>query len=447
MKRLVTTLMFCVLTAAAFASGQSEETASADKQMTAENEVKEIQFWFAFGDAKRSGWIKDLAAEWNAANPGYRVVAEAKGSYRETLQAAVLASRQGVAPHLVHVFEVGTQLAADTGIFEPIGNVGKFDTSDYIEPVLNYYTIDGTVNSIPFNSSSPILYTNKDMMKKAGLDPDNPPETFEEILAACEQARAAGIDEAGLGFCLHGWYFEQWMAEQGAPIVNNGNGRDGRATETMLNSDAAMNIYEFIKELNDRGFYKYSGKFEDWDGSDAIFQEGKIMFHITSTADLGNISTAIGGRFEMGTGRLPIPADSRRNGVVIGGASVWLTKGHPMDEMEAARDFILFLTNTENMMDWHKMTGYYPVRKSSVDELEKEGWFADAPERTIAFTQLLETIPNQATAGGVMGTFGDTRTIVEEAIQKILNGGDVQAAADEARKLADLKLAEYNKNF
>jgi len=446
MRKFINLFFLLFITASLFAGGQKDSGMSEEKSQK-ESTPREIQFWFSFTDAKRSGWIKKLADEWNAANPEYKVVAESKGSYRETLQAAVLASRQGVAPHLVHVFEVGSQLAFDTGIFEPIGNVGTFDTSDYIEPVLNYYTLNGKVNSIPFNSSSPILYTNEDLMIKAGLDPDNPPETFEEILAACEQAKAAGIEAAGLGFCLHGWYFEQWLAEQGAPIVNNGNGRDARATETMLNSQAALNIFSFIKELNDRGFYRYSGKFEDWDGSDAMFQEGKIMFHITSTADLGNISTAVGDRFHMGTGRLPIPGSSKRNGVVIGGASVWLTKGHPMDEMEAARDFILFLTNTKNMVDWHKMTGYYPVRKSSVKELEKEGWFKDAPERTIAFTQLLETIPNQATAGGVMGTFGDTRTIVEEAIQKILNGADVKTAADEAKKLADLKLSEYNKNF
>lgn len=442
-KSFLVSLILMVLSATLFAGGQSEE------KMESESSGKpvEIQFWHAFSDDARSGWIKGLAAEWNANNPDFKVVAENKGSYRETLQAAILGSRQGVAPHLVQVFEVGSQLALDSGIFTPIGEVGNVDLSDYIEPVLNYYTFNNSVYSIPFNSSSPILYTNKEMMKKAGLDPEKAPETFEEILAACEAAKAAGITEAGLGFNVHGWFYEQWLAEQGASIVNNGNGRDSRATETMLDSQASQNILNFIKELNDKGFYKYTGKLEDWGGSDAIFQEGKVMFHITSTADLGNITTAINSRFEMGTGRLPIPAGAERNGVVIGGASVWMAGGHSQAEQEAARDFILFMTNTENMMDWHKLTGYYPVRNSSVKELEKEGWFTSAPTRTIAFTQLMETIPNQSTAGGVMGTFGDTRTIIEQAIQKVLNGADVNQALSEAKILADLKLQEYNKNF
>lgn len=441
-KSLITSLMLIVLSTAVFAGGQSDEDSKTDSAKPIE-----IQFWHAFSDDARSGWIKGLAEEWNAQNPGFKVVAENKGSYRETLQASILASRQGVPPHLVQVFEVGSQLALDSGIFTPIGDVGNVDLSDYIEPVLNYYTFNDSVYSIPFNSSSPILYTNKDMMIKAGLDPDDPPETFNEILEACEAAKAAGIDAAGLGFNLHGWFFEQWMAEQGALIANNGNGRDSRATETNLTSSASHKILTFIKELNDKGFYKYTGKLEDWGGSDAIFQEGKVMFHITSTADLGNISTAINNRFDMGTGRLPIPDGVMRNGVVIGGASVWLADGHTQAEQEAARDFILFMTNTKNMMDWHKLTGYYPVRKSSVESLKKEGWFTSAPTRTIAFTQLLETIPNQATAGGVMGTFGDTRTIVGQAIQKVLNGADVDKALTEAKELADLKLMEYNKNF
>lgn len=407
----------------------------------------EIQFWHAFSDAPRSGWIADRAAEWNKENPDFKVVVERKGSYRETLQAAVLAARQNDAPHLVQLFEVGSQLAVDSGIFKPIGEIGGIPASDYIEPVLNYYTINGDIYSIPFNSSSPILYYNKDKMTEAGLNPDNPPETFEDVIAMLEQAQAAGVEGAKIGFNLHSWFFEQWMAEQGAPLVNNDNGRADRATEVNLTSDAAYNIVNWIDELNRRDMYTYTGRLEDWSGSDAIFQEGKSMFHITSTADLGNISAAVEGSFNLGTGLLPIPSGVTRNGVVIGGASVWVLDGHPTRELEAARDFVLFMTNTKNMVSWHKLTGYYPVRNSSVKQLENEGWFKEDPNAYTAFDQLLNTIPNSATAGALMGSFLDTRTIIEEAIQKVLQGGDVNAAMEEAKTLADDRLREYNANL
>lgn len=442
-KQILFALMVLVAFApGVFASGQAEPAPEAESAGPTE-----IYFWHAFSDAPRSGWIEDRAAEWSAMNPDFNVIAERKGSYRETLQAAALAARQGDAPHLAQLFEVGSQLAVDSGIFKPVGEVGGIPADDYIEPVLNYYTIDGQIYSIPFNSSSPILYYNKDKMVEAGLDPENPPETYGEVIEMLEQARGAGVEGAKIGFNLHSWFFEQWIAEQGVPLVNNDNGRADRATEVNLTSDAAYNIANWIDELNRNDLYTYTGRLEDWSGSDAIFQEGEAMFHITSTADLGNISNAVEGSFELGTGLLPIADGVRRNGVVIGGASVWLLDGHPTRELEAARDFVLFMTNTENMVSWHKLTGYYPVRNSSVDQLEAEGWFEEDPNAFTAFDQLLNTIPNSATAGALMGSFLDTRTIIEEAIQKILQGTDVETAMEEAKVLADDRLRTYNSNL
>ncbi|MBW7915238.1 MAG: extracellular solute-binding protein [Trueperaceae bacterium] len=412
----------------------------------------EIEFWYAFSDANRSGWIQDRMSEFNAqlAADGrpYVMVGERKGSYPETQQAAVLAARQGNPPHLVQLYEVGSQIAVDSGIFIPVGELGDFDTADYIAPVLNYYTIGGQVYSIPFNSSSPILYANKSLMDAAGVAAV--PTTFGEIEAACDAAAAAGVltsDVKCFGVSLNGWFLEQWVAEQGAMLTNNDNGRSARATEVLLTSDAVKNVFNFFKTMNDKGYYTYTGKLEDWDGSDAIFTNGKVMFHITSTADLVNITNAIGGGFDMVTGMLPIPDGTTRNGVVIGGASVWVVRDHPMEELLVARDFVLYMTNPENMVSWHKATGYYPVRVSSVDLLREEGWFKEFPNASTAFDQLLETIPNTATAGALMGTFQATRTIVEQAIQKVLAGASVDSALEEAKKLADAALAEYNANF
>ena len=406
----------------------------------------EIEFWHAFGDEARSGWIEDRASEWSEQNPDFEVVVESRGSYRDTLNAAVLAARQGEPPHIVQIFEVGSQQALDSGLFEPIGNIGDFDTGDYIEPVLNYYTINGTTNSIPFNSSNPILYINEDMMGEAGLDPENPPSTYEEVLEACGAAEEAGVEGSCIGFNLHSWFFEQWMAQQGAPLANNNNGRDGRATEVLLTSDAAKNIVSWIKTLNDNGYYTYTGTLEDWSGSDAIFTEGRAMFHITSTADIGNIVEAASG-FTVDTAPLPIPADSERTGVIVGGASVWIMQDHPEDELTAARDFVLYMTNTENMESWHKLTGYFPVRNSSVEALEQQGWFTENPRFEVAFDQLLETETVPATAGALLGPFPEIRTIIEEAIQKVLNGEEVDAALEEAKTLADNALEQYNSNF
>ena len=412
-----------------------------------------LEFWYGFSDAARSGWINDRIAEFNvqleAQGLDYEMVGERKGSYRETLQAAVLAARQGNPPHLVQLFEVGSQLATDSGIFKPIGEVGGLDVDAYIEPVINYYTIEGSVNSIPFNSSSPILYANQQLMEEAGLDPETLPATFGELLGACEVIENSSVEANCITFPLHSWMFEQWVAEQGAPLVNNGNGRDARATEVLLDSDAAMRVGQFMADLAEGGWYSYTGTLEDWSGSEAIFAGQEAVFFITSTADAGNITRAAADNgFDVKTGLLPIPDGVERNGVVIGGASVWLTDGHPQQELELARDFALFMTNPENMVSWHKLTGYYPVVTESVDILESEGWFEEEPNFAVAFEQLLETIPNQATAGALLGTFLETRTIIGEALQRIYNGSaSVEQAMTQAKEEADARLAEYNANF
>lgn len=408
-----------------------------------------IDFFEAFS-TERLQWIKDRAAEWNKQNPNYEIVVTPKASYRDVLNAAVLGARQGNPPALVQLFEVGSQQAKDSGLFIPVGDIpGNFDTSDYIKPVLDYYTIDGTVNSIPFNSSNAVMFVNSALMTKAGLDPKNPPKTYGDVINDCAALRAAGdTTDSCITFALHSWFFEQWMAEQNAPLVNNDNGRSGRATQVLLTSPASLNIVNWIKTLNDKGYYTYTGKLEDWNGSEAIFTQGQAMFHIDSTSEVNAISKAgKDGGWGATTAELPIADDATRQGVVIGGASLWIAKDVPADVQQAARNFALYMTNTENMISWHKLTGYFPVRISSVNQLDKDGWFRDNPNYAVAFKQLLDTKSSSATAGALMGPFPQVRTIIEEAIQKVLNGASVDSAMGQAEKLANQALQQYNSNF
>ncbi len=441
-KLIIAILMLSLSFTTLFAQGSKESSSSVIK----ENAPIEISFWHIFGDA-RGQWIEDRVEEFNTIQDKYHVVQENKGSYRDTLQASLLAYRQGSAPTLVHVAEAGSQAAYDSNIFMPISDIGSFDTSDYIEPVLNYYTINNKVNSIPFNSSSPVLYINTDMLVKAGYDKDWTPKTFSDVITSLERAQAAGLSDAKYTDAIHAWFFEELVAEQGGYMYNNGNGRDGRATEALLGGEEGLKVANFYKELSDKNLLAWTGKVEDWGGSDNIFTNEKAMYHITSTGDINVISEGAEGKFNLNVGMLPIANNSERNGTVIGGGSIWLTKGHSQEEMEGARDFILYMTNTENMVSWHKLSGYYPVRKSSVELLENEGWFDSNSLQTVAFKQLLDTVANKATAGALGGTVYDHRTYIEEALVKIINGQSVEVAMDEAIKLTNAKIKEYNSNF
>ena len=407
-----------------------------------------VEFWHTFGDAKRGGWIQARADDFNKTHPGVTVKPMFKGSDNELITSLVLVARQGNPPALAQIFEGGSQLALDSGIFQPASAIKSVDFSDYLGPVINYYTIGGKVNSIPFNTSGPVLYYNKDLMKKAGLDPKAPPTTFGGLLADCKKIADAKIGANCFGMSLNGWFIENWMAEQGQTFLNNGNGRSGRATSTTLDSEAARKIFSFFKTLQDNRYFSYTGKLEDFDGSDAIFTSQKVVFHITSTSKIGNNSDAAKrAGFELGVGVLPIPNGTKRGGVVIGGASLWVAKNISKAQAEAALDFALELTNTRNMADWHKLTGYYPARQSSINLLRSQGWFNQAPLQLVAFNQLTKTIPSPATAGALNGAGIQTRKITEEALQKVLNGVPVDTALKEAKLRADAALSDYNTNL
>ena len=245
----------------------------------------QITFWHAFGGARQQ-WVARRVADFNYTHPGIQVSVQFKGSYRDTLNAAILAAQQGDAPNVVQIFEIGTQLALDSGIFIPIQDLvigPEFQPDDYISALTDYYKINGKFNSIPWNSSNPVLFYNKDIFRKAGLDPNKPPRTFEEMLADSKQIVESGAAKNAITWPLHSWFFEQWMANMGENLVNNGNGRDARATESLLTGDGAKTILTWWKEMADKGYWTYSGRVEDWDGSDAIFISGQAAMEITST--------------------------------------------------------------------------------------------------------------------------------------------------------------------
>ncbi len=411
-------------------------------------EKVQITFWHAFGGGRKA-FIERAVEDFNFMHPGIEVKVEYKGSYRDTLNAAILAAKQGNAPHIVQIFEVGSQMAIDSGIFVPIEDYVpadlKFQLDDYIKPVANYYRIGGKFNSIPWNSSNPILYYNKDIFKKAGLDPENPPKTFGEVMKACEQIEATKAAPKCITWPLHSWFVEQWIAEQGALLANNENGRAARATNVYIDSEAMKRIVTWWKDLYDKGYYAYSGKPEDWDGANQLFVSQQAAMEITSTSDVTFMQTAsYENGFELGTGFLPVPDGIERNGTVVGGASLWLTKGHPQKEQEAALTFLLWFTNTENMVRWHKGTGYFPVLNTSVKVLEWQNWFERNPAYRAAFDQLLQSKANRATQGALIGPFPEIRTIIENMIQEVFQGKDIDKALKDADAKADKALQQYN---
>ncbi|MEZ4672342.1 MAG: ABC transporter substrate-binding protein [Anaerolineae bacterium] len=408
----------------------------------------EISFWHAMSGTNGEA-VTALVAAYNASQSDVLVSEQNKGNYNETLNAVIQASGQGEGPNIAQIFDLGTPLAIDSGFFVPVETLLSADQlqhikDDVLPPLISYFSIGGQLNSIPWNNSTPLFYYNKDMFAAAGLDPDVPPATWQELEADCAKIMETGAAPNCISMQIYGWYFEQWMAIQGQELVNNGNGRDDRATETYMTADAAKNILNFWKDINDKGYWTYTGKLHDNQGANQIFIAKQAAMIIESTGALRTFRNgAETSGFQLGTGFLPSNGDVDRVGVIIGGASLWIGAGHSDEQNQAAVDFIMWLHQPEQMAQWHKATGYMPITKSS-QEMLGEDYFKENPGQRTAVDQLADAKVTSATAGAITGPFPQIRDIVEQAIQAAVNGGDTDQVLEDAKAQADLAIEDYN---
>lgn len=415
-----------------------------------------ITFAHIFGgeNDSRVQIVQEIANDFMAQHPNVTIELQSPSTdYTELFNSALLAAEQNNAPTIVQIEDASTQLAADSTYFLPISQIASADQlasmDDMLDTVVAYYTIGSTIYSVPWNASNPVLYYNKAMFTVAGLDPNTPPTTFSEISADCDaiMAKQADLKIAGcLNFPMASWFFEEWMAMQNAQMVNNDNGRSARATEVNFTSDSMLNIVNWLKGMAANKSFVYDGKTDDYYGEATTFLGGGTAMTINSTAGITlfqNFAMAQG--LDLGIAALPMPNEGATNGVTVGGASLWVSGGHSDAETQAAVDFIFFLTDTENDIKWHKGSGYFPIRQSSIDQLTAEGWFDQNPSYTIAIHQLQASAGNVANAGAVMGPASDVRRILVQGVQSVIDGdADPYDAMAAAKSQADIALAQYN---
>lgn len=420
----------------------------------------EIDFVHIFSDDIRPGVVEAIIEAFEAENPGIVVNAFSTNSdsnYEETFNSALLAADQGDAPNILQVESGLTQLAIDSGYFVPVSDVASEEQlaslEDILPPIRAAYDFGEITWALPWNISNPVLYINRGMFEAAGLDPDDPPQTFEEVTAACEAIM--GVAELELSGCINwpmdSWFPEQWMAMQNVLIADNGNGREARATEALFDSPEMIEMMTWWAELGEAGYFTYSGTAGSaaYNPEGIAFLSGQTAMMINSTAGLTlilNFGTAQG--IEVGVAPLFKPFEDANNGMTTGGAGVWLSADQSEEELQAANDFIFFLTNPENSALWHQGSGYVPIRASSVDLLEEQGWFEENPFFRIAVTQMEESESNLATAGAVFGPSVEVRGYLISAFQSVIDSGvSPEEALTAAAEQANAELEGYNEFF
>lgn len=405
-----------------------------------------IKLWHAMGGARYDAITKDIAAGFNKANPGYALEPLFSGSYAETLTKGIAAIRAGDPPHILQVYEVGTRTMVDSGAIIPVTEVvkaGEIKWQDYFQPIMAYYTVGGKLNSMPFNSSTAILYYNKDAFKKAGLDPDRPPATYKDVEEMGNKIVASGAARAAITFGWPAWMFEQAFAYHNQLYANNENGRKARATRVLFNSPFGVEVLSRWQTWADEKLLMYGGREY---APNKAFLSGEVAMLLQSTSQVSTIEKAAS--FAVGTGFLPHLEGKPEGKSVIGGASLWVLKGKGRSarDLDAVAKFFSYIGQPEQAAKWHEDTGYFPATHAAERLLREQGWFKKHPNFETAFKQIQRGPDTPATRGVLLGNFVQIRDITDTALEKAFSGKlSPQAALDEAAREANKVLDEYGR--
>jgi len=396
---------------------------------TGTEEKTDITFWHAMSGANGDA-LDVIVDKFNEQSDSVSVEAIYQGSYDDSLTKLRAIGGSDEAPAIVQVFEIGTKYMTESGFITPMQEFidsDDFDISALEENILSYYTIDDQLYSMPFNTSNAVMFYNKDMFEEAGLDPEDPPNSFSDVSDAAEKL-SDGDRTYGFTMATIGWFFEQLMANQGALYLDNDNGRDGDATEALVNSEEGLEIFKWLKEMNDAGsFTNYGSAWEDPRGP---FFAGQVGMYLDSTANTSAVIEE--SDFEVGTAFLPTADGVDPEGVIVGGASLWITNKVSDEEQDAAWEFVKFMTESDVQAEWAASTGYFPITPDAYEEDILKDVYEEFPQFTTAVDQLEETTPNAATGGALTEVLPEARKIIETALGEMYEGKDPQEALDEA---------------
>lgn len=378
--------------------------------------VTTIPFWHSM-EGELGKEVDSLAQRFNAENPDYKIVPTYKGNYEQNLSAGIAAFRTGNAPAILQVYEVGTATMMASKAIKPVYDVFKeagiqFDESQFVPTVSGYYSDSktGHLLSQPFNSSTPVLYYNKDAFKKAGLDPEQPPKTWQDLADYAAKLKASGM-KCGYASGWQGWIqLENFSAWNGLPFASKNNGFDGTDAVLEFNKPEQVKHIAMLEEMNKKGDFSYVGRKDE---STEKFYNGDCAMTTASSGSLANIREYA--KFNYGVGMMPYDADA---------------KDAP-----------------QNAAEWHQKTGYLPITKAAYDLTREQGFYEKNPGADTATRQMLNKPPLPFTKGLRLGNMPQIRVIVDEELESVWTGKKTpQQALDTAVERGNQLLRRFEQS-
>jgi len=434
------------------AASSTAKTSSSSSSSTKSSGPITITFWSAMSGSlgKTLGHLVD---EFNSSQSQYKVDLIYKGSYPQTLSDTIAAFRAHKAPNIAQIFDAGTATMMDSkGVYVPVHTLMKkygyqFSTSDFIGGAASYYeTAADKLDSEPFNSSTPVLYYNKNELQKAGISA--PPKTWSEVATDASKIAASGTKCAltSSGAYIMWTDIEQYAVWNDIHYATKKNGYGGiKGVKLELDTKPFIDHWNLLGSLAKKGEYLWNGVSTS---TVPLFTSGKCAMYEQSSASLTTILA--GSKFPVGVAELPY--DSSQPGApqntVVGGASLWVLSGAPADTYKGDAEFLHFMMSPKAQAYWASHTGYVAVTTAASKLLKSEGFYKKHPSDLVAVDELTNKPPTPWTRGIRLGYLPEIRDAEASAIAEILSGKESAAQAlAQAQKKGDSILEEFANQY
>jgi sn-glycerol 3-phosphate transport system substrate-binding protein len=417
----------------------------------------ELTFWHGMSSGPLGDELQKLTDRYNASQAKVRVNL-VQATYEATID-KYLQAGQGSRPDLVQMPEYMVQTMVDSRSVVPVEACMKssgFDTKPFLPTGLGAYATQGVQWSMPFNISNPVLFYNKKMFAAAGLDPNKPPVSLDDVRADSAAIVKAGVAKFGLsvdsGFDSGGgWYVEQWFAKAGEFYADNNNGRSGRATRVLYDNPTGKSLFAFLQSMINDGLAVNVG--DNGGGFDNLLrltdESAGAAMTIATSASLGPaLGVLATGQFpqisDQDVGVAAMPGPGGKPGALVGGGSLWVVDSGDDAKTAAAWDYITFMTGAQQQSEWSTVTGYVPVRTDALSLDPLKTTLATDPRFAVAYDQLLASPDAPTSVGPVVGPLREVRSVTAQAVAAIFAGADVASTLAGAAQQADVLIADYN---
>lgn len=460
---LITLAVICALALSACGSDSSDSQSSTTKGAEGDalpacpldalqkaTSPVSITVWHQFSENNQTVF-QQLIDQFNKSQTKVKVTAVQLPSYDDILAKYQQGLTGGDLPDLAQLEDTNLQYAADSQSVLPVQscvNADKYSLDKLLPTSVAYYSIKNVLYGMPFNVSVPVLYYDKSDFKTAGLDPNQPPTSFQELQADATKLKGVGI-KVPFAFNVDPWYVDQWRSLANQISVNEENGRAGRATKALIGDKTQNAIFDnFATMAKDGTVQAYDrNKFDNM----LAVASGDATMTIFTSAGIGTALKVLqsGGQadknLEFGVAPMPRISASDKGGMSVGGAGLYIVNKSSPERQAASWEFIKFLMTAQSQATWSVGSGYVPNNTDAVNLPEVQNAWAQTPGYKVAYDAILDAPKTPATAGIVLGAYGQFRTAVETQLTKVITAGAAPGpAVTAAEQEANQAIEDYN---